>query len=94
MISCFDYPNALADLVVGYMGVPYYKVDMTAHPQYITVRNDRGTELLDSVRGRLEVCDNESSLENVACFTLPRMHYSVQSRCAVSSTQPFRCVLW
>lgn len=21
--SCFDYPNALADLVVGYMGVPY-----------------------------------------------------------------------
>lgn len=21
--SCFDYPNAVADLVVGYMGVPY-----------------------------------------------------------------------
>jgi coenzyme F420-reducing hydrogenase beta subunit len=22
--SCFDYVNGLADLVVGYMGVPYY----------------------------------------------------------------------
>eukprot|EP00873_Tetraselmis_striata_P001079 jgi/Tetstr1/421343/TSEL_012313.t1 len=52
--SCFDYPNALADLVVGYMGVPYYRVDMTAHPQYLTVRNERGAELLDSVRHRLE----------------------------------------
>ena len=31
--SCFDYPNALADLVVGYMGVPYQNVDMTKHMQ-------------------------------------------------------------
>jgi len=52
--SCFDYPNALADMVVGYMGVPYYKVDMTAHPQYITIRNPAGAELFDSVRHRLE----------------------------------------
>uniref|UniRef100_N1QQF8 7-hydroxymethyl chlorophyll a reductase, chloroplastic n=1 Tax=Aegilops tauschii TaxID=37682 RepID=N1QQF8_AEGTA len=37
--SCFDYTNGLADLVVGYMGVPKYSgVSMTQHPQYITVR--------------------------------------------------------
>jgi 7-hydroxymethyl chlorophyll a reductase len=36
--SCFDYPNALADLVVGYMGVPWQGVDMTAHMQSVTVR--------------------------------------------------------
>ncbi|GMH45828.1 hypothetical protein BSKO_13791 [Bryopsis sp. KO-2023] len=53
--SCFDYPNALADLVVGYMGVPYKGVNMTAHPQYVTVRNGRGQELIDSVRHRLEI---------------------------------------
>ena len=39
--SCFDYSNAVADLVVGYMGVPYMKVDMTSHLQYVTVREPR-----------------------------------------------------
>lgn len=29
--SCFDYVNYLADIVVGYMGVPYQNVDMTSH---------------------------------------------------------------
>mmetsp|Transcript_32457 Transcript_32457/g.103342 ORF Transcript_32457/g.103342 Transcript_32457/m.103342 type:complete len:393 (-) Transcript_32457:80-1258(-) len=53
--SCFDYPNALADLVVGYMGVPYMKVDMTQHPQYITVRNGKGAMMLDLIRPQLEV---------------------------------------
>jgi Coenzyme F420 hydrogenase/dehydrogenase, beta subunit C terminus len=33
--SCFDYPNALADMVVGYMGVPYSGTDMTSHPQVV-----------------------------------------------------------
>lgn len=47
--SCFDYPNALADLVVGYMGVPYKGGQMSQHPQYITVRNSRGREMLDSL---------------------------------------------
>eukprot|EP00877_Chromochloris_zofingiensis_P003840 jgi/Chrzof1/13457/UNPLg00540.t1 len=51
--SCFDYPNALADLVVGYMGVPYQGKDMTSHPQYITVRNPRGQEMLDALGARL-----------------------------------------
>ncbi|GBF89968.1 hypothetical protein Rsub_02674, partial [Raphidocelis subcapitata] len=60
--SCFDYPNALADLVVGYMGVPYQGVDMTKHMQYVTVRNERGRELLDALRagGALETAPAES----------------------------------
>lgn len=53
--SCFDYPNALADMVVGYMGVPYMDKDMTRHPQYVVVRNERGEELMDSVKHRLQV---------------------------------------
>ncbi|GIL74361.1 hypothetical protein Vretifemale_4277 [Volvox reticuliferus] len=51
--SCFDYTNALADMVVGYMGVPYMNNDMIRHPQYLVVRNDRGQELLDIVKPRL-----------------------------------------
>ncbi|KAL4190708.1 hypothetical protein AMTRI_Chr07g26120 [Amborella trichopoda] len=54
--SCFDYTNALADLVVGYMGVPKYAgVTMTQHPQYITVRNERGREMLNLIMHLLEV---------------------------------------
>ncbi len=43
---------------VGYMGVPYSGGDMTDHLQYVTVRNERGSEMLDAVRragGLLEV---------------------------------------
>ncbi|KAI9119306.1 hypothetical protein K1719_009981 [Acacia pycnantha] len=47
---CFDYTNALADLVVGYMSVPKYSgVSMTQHPQYVTVRNERGREMLSLI---------------------------------------------
>lgn len=54
--SCFDYTNALADLVVGYMGVPKYSgLSMTKHPQYITVRNERGREMLSLVQNLLEI---------------------------------------
>ncbi|KAL6660913.1 hypothetical protein ACP70R_000297 [Stipagrostis hirtigluma subsp. patula] len=60
--SCFDYTNALADLVVGYMGVPKYsRVSMTQHPQYITVRNDRGREMLSLVEDLLESTPTVSS---------------------------------
>ncbi|XP_066352712.1 7-hydroxymethyl chlorophyll a reductase, chloroplastic-like [Miscanthus floridulus] len=60
--SCFDYTNGLADLVVGYMGVPKYAgVSMTQHPQYITVRNDRGWEMLRLVDGLLESTPTISS---------------------------------
>lgn len=47
--------------VVGYMGVPYNGGEMTAHPQYITVRNGRGREMLDAVAGRLALLPTESS---------------------------------
>ncbi|RWR96075.1 7-hydroxymethyl chlorophyll a reductase, chloroplastic isoform X1 [Cinnamomum micranthum f. kanehirae] len=60
--SCFDYTNALADLVVGYMGVPKYAgVSMTEHPQYITVRNERGREMLSLVEHLLEITPTISS---------------------------------
>lgn len=47
--------------VVGYMGVPYYNTDMVKHPQYITVRNGRGQEMMDSVKGKLEIIPTMSS---------------------------------
>lgn len=47
-LSCFDYTNAGADLVVGYMGAGFGR-------QWITVRNPRGQELLDLVEAELEV---------------------------------------
>lgn len=46
-MSCFDYVNSLADLVVGYMGAPFGW-------QWIVVRNDRGQTMLDLVMDQLE----------------------------------------
>lgn len=46
-MSCFDYVNGLADLVVGYMGAPFGW-------QWITVRNDRGQEMLDVIYDQLD----------------------------------------
>ena len=46
-MSCFDYVNSLADLVVGYMGAPFGW-------QWIVVRNDRGQEMLDLVMDQLD----------------------------------------
>lgn len=46
-MSCFDYVNGLADIVVGYMGAPFGW-------QWITVRNERGQEMLDLVMEQLE----------------------------------------
>ena len=31
--SCFDYVNGLADVTVGYMGVPYLDTPMDKHPR-------------------------------------------------------------
>ncbi|MEG4322477.1 MULTISPECIES: Coenzyme F420 hydrogenase/dehydrogenase, beta subunit C-terminal domain [unclassified Microcoleus] len=45
-LSCFDYVNSLADLVVGYMGAPFGW-------QWIVVRNDTGQEMLDLVTAQL-----------------------------------------
>lgn len=46
-MSCFDYTNGLADLVVGYMGAPFGW-------QWIVVRNQIGQEMLDLVHDRLD----------------------------------------
>ncbi|MEN9228437.1 MAG: Coenzyme F420 hydrogenase/dehydrogenase, beta subunit C-terminal domain [Gloeomargarita sp. GMQP_bins_120] len=47
-LSCFDYVNGLADLVVGYMGAPFGW-------QWLVVRNARGQEMLDLVKDELEL---------------------------------------
>jgi coenzyme F420 hydrogenase subunit beta len=47
-LSCFDYTNAGADLVVGYMGAPFGR-------QWITVRNSTGAELLSLVEAELDL---------------------------------------
>ncbi|OKH26016.1 hypothetical protein NIES593_02755 [Hydrococcus rivularis NIES-593] len=46
-MSCFDYVNSLADLVVGYMGAPFGW-------QWIVVRNEKGQEMLELVREQLD----------------------------------------
>ncbi|MBE9076093.1 Coenzyme F420 hydrogenase/dehydrogenase, beta subunit C-terminal domain [Romeria aff. gracilis LEGE 07310] len=46
-MSCFDYVNSLADLVVGYMGAPFGW-------QWLVVRNETGQEMLDIVMEQLE----------------------------------------
>jgi coenzyme F420 hydrogenase subunit beta len=47
-LSCFDYTNAGADLVVGYMGATFGR-------QWLTVRNPRGQDLLGLVEAELDV---------------------------------------
>ncbi|CEJ42573.1 Coenzyme F420 hydrogenase/dehydrogenase, beta subunit C-terminal domain [Umezakia ovalisporum] len=46
-MTCFDYVNSLADLVVGYMGAPFGW-------QWIIVRNDTGKQMLDLVQNQLD----------------------------------------
>lgn len=47
-MTCFDYVNGLADLVVGYMGAPFGW-------QWIVVRNQTGAEMLNLVQDQLTV---------------------------------------
>ena len=46
-MSCFDYVNGLADLVVGYMGAPFGW-------QWIVVRNETGKAMLDLIMDQLD----------------------------------------
>ncbi len=46
-MSCFDYVNSLADLVVGYMGAPFGW-------QWIVVRNPTGQAMLDLVSDQID----------------------------------------
>jgi coenzyme F420-reducing hydrogenase beta subunit len=48
-LSCFDYTNALADVVVGYMGAPLDdNGEMDSALQTLTVRNDSGREMIEA----------------------------------------------
>jgi coenzyme F420 hydrogenase subunit beta len=47
-LSCFDYVNNLADLVVGYMGAPF-------RWQWMVARNPTGQEMMDLVRDQLDI---------------------------------------
>ena len=46
-LTCFDYTNAVADIVIGYMGAP---LDSTMEESYqtITVRNKRGEAMVQT----------------------------------------------
>ena len=46
-MSCFDYTNSLADIVVGYMGAPFGW-------QWIVVRNETGAEMFELLDGIIE----------------------------------------
>ena len=45
-LACFDYTNALADVVVGYMGAPLDSSSMDSSFQTITVRNKMGERMV------------------------------------------------
>ncbi len=47
-LSCFDYPNALSDLTVGYMGAELGW-------QWVLARTERGEELFELMRPDLEI---------------------------------------
>jgi 3,8-divinyl protochlorophyllide a 8-vinyl-reductase (ferredoxin) len=46
-LSCFDYPNTLSDITIGYLGAPLGW-------QWVLARTERGVELLDLLRPDLE----------------------------------------
>lgn len=57
-LSCFDYTNGLADVVVGYMGAPLSPGRrMDQSDQILTVRNERGATIVQTAvtAGRLRV---------------------------------------
>lgn len=58
-LACFDYTNALADVVIGYMAAPYDNSDFNMHlsQQTITIRNAKGEKMVQRAMdsGRLEV---------------------------------------
>ena len=57
-LACFDYVNALADVVVGYMGAPLAPGGrMDRSSQTLTVRNGRGARMVDAAirAGRVTV---------------------------------------
>jgi coenzyme F420-reducing hydrogenase beta subunit len=75
-LACFDYTNALADVVVGYMAAPLVGDNerMDASWQTLTVRNERGAKMVATATaaGRLDigpVATGTGSHENIAVAT-------------------------
>ena len=54
------------------MGVDYRGQNMTSHPQYITVRNERGQRMLDTVKSHLQVLPTMQVLGPfLPCLSIP-----------------------
>eukprot|EP00593_Proboscia_inermis_P014767 CAMPEP_0171302570 /NCGR_PEP_ID=MMETSP0816-20121228/11977_1 /TAXON_ID=420281 /ORGANISM="Proboscia inermis, Strain CCAP1064/1" /LENGTH=417 /DNA_ID=CAMNT_0011781145 /DNA_START=231 /DNA_END=1484 /DNA_ORIENTATION=+ len=63
-LACFDYTNALADVVVGYMAAPLNDSDtMSSSLQSLTVRNQRGQTMVSNAirHQRLSVHSEQAS---------------------------------
>ena len=75
-LACFDYTNALADVVVGYMGAPLEGATrMDEAYQTLTIRNDRGASMVTAAEdaGRLNIGDvagGTGSHEKIAMATV------------------------
>jgi len=77
--ACFDYTNALADVVVGYMGAPLGENSKTARMdesfQTLTIRNERGARMIEIAQkaSRLNVgerAEGEGQHEKLASATV------------------------
>ena len=75
-LSCFDYTNGLADVVVGYMGAALEgSARMDESFQTLTIRNERGSHMVNIAKdqGRLfigEVASGSGSHEKLAIATV------------------------
>ena len=57
-------------MTVGYMGVPPEAgVEMSQHLQYVTLRNDRGKEMWDLVKHKMQEVPTSSSGDRAAVVT-------------------------
>jgi coenzyme F420-reducing hydrogenase beta subunit len=75
-LACFDYTNALADVVIGYMGAPLDGASkMDESYQTLTIRNARGASMVAATEdsGRLNIGDvagGTGSHEKIAMATV------------------------
>eukprot|EP00537_Pseudo-nitzschia_pungens_P007670 CAMPEP_0172362734 /NCGR_PEP_ID=MMETSP1060-20121228/6271_1 /TAXON_ID=37318 /ORGANISM="Pseudo-nitzschia pungens, Strain cf. cingulata" /LENGTH=521 /DNA_ID=CAMNT_0013085303 /DNA_START=97 /DNA_END=1662 /DNA_ORIENTATION=- len=77
--ACFDYTNALADVVVGYMGAPLDGSGQAARMdksfQTLTIRNEQGAKMVDIAQSASRLClgdraTGEGSHEKMASATV------------------------
>ena len=66
-LACFDYTNALSDVVVGYMGAPFNKNDnMHTSFQTLTCRNEKGQSMINTAleANRIMVLDEKETVKS------------------------------